>query len=128
MRWMGSWIGCFAMAPVLLLFFLFLRASGAAASAEAADPPEIPIGYDAFLKWEQWPALRIGVRAYMRSTFDRTGGNHFADAAHYIRQLDDQHSVALDEAGPGILWFVRHNHWHGSPWSYTVDGREASVH
>lgn len=94
---------------------------------ETSEPPVIPIGYDAFLQWEKWPTLRLGVRAYMRSTFDRTGGNHFADAAHFIRQTDDQHSVALDEQGPGILWFVRHNHWHGSPWSYTVDGRELIV-
>src|ERR1044072_2218695 len=92
--------------------------------ADAVEPPVIPFGYDAFLQWDQWPALRLGVRAYMKSTFDRTGGNHFADAAHYLRQLDDQHNVALDETGQGILWFVRHNHWHGSPWSYTVDGRE----
>lgn len=97
------------------------------ASRDTSEPPVIPIGYDAFLRWEQWPVLRLGVRAYMKSTFDRTGGNHFADAAHYLRQLDDQHNVALDEAGPGILWFVRHNHWHGSPWSYTVDGRETTV-
>ncbi len=94
---------------------------------DATEPPSITIGADAFLQWDQWPALRVGVRAYMRSTFDRTGGNHFADAAHYIRQTDDRHSVALDEAGPGILWFVRHNHWHGSPWSYTVDDREFVV-
>ncbi|HKS38535.1 MAG TPA: DUF2961 domain-containing protein [Verrucomicrobiae bacterium] len=99
----------------------------AAELRETAEPPVIPVGYDAFLQWEQWPMLRVGVRAYMRSTFDRTGGNHFADAAHYIRQVDDQHSVALDEQGPGILWFVRHNHWHGSPWSYAVDGRETIV-
>ena len=124
---MGRGIGFFSAVAFLLLLFLCSRANGAAASADAVEPPEIPMGYDAFLRWEQWPALRIGVRAYMRSTFDRTGGNHFADAAHYIRQVDDQHSVALDEAGPGILWFVRHNHWHGSPWSYTVDGRETIV-
>ncbi len=105
-----------------LLAFAFL-----AASLSAAEPPVIPIGHDAFLQWDKWPVLRLGVRAYMKSTFDRKGGNNFADAAHYIRQLDDQHSVALDEMGPGILWFVRHNHWHGSPWSYAIDGRETIV-
>src|SRR5438094_7952935 len=62
------------------------------------EPPLIPIGYDAFVRWEQWPVLRLGVRAYLKSTFDRTGGNHFADVAHYLRQLDDQHSVALNKA------------------------------
>ena len=112
---------------LVLLSALSAVALAAAPGPNSPEPPVVPIGYDAFLQWEKWPTLRIGVRAYMRSTFDRTGGNHFADAAHYIRQLDDQHSVALDELGPGILWFVRHNHWHGSPWSYTVDGRETLV-
>ena len=93
----------------------------------AAEPPVIPIGYDAFRQWDEWPYLRLGVRAYMKSTFDRTGGNHDADAAHFIRQLDGDLNVALDEAGPGILWFVRHNHWHGSPWHYEVDGRTTVV-
>ena len=31
-------------------------------------------------------------------------------------------NVALDVAGPGVLYFVRTNHWHGSPWHYVVDG------
>ncbi len=101
-------------------------ASGSA-TPDTNEPPVIPLGYDALLQWSKWPVLRIGVRAILRSTFDRTGGNHFADAAHFIRQLDDDHSVALDEAGPGILWFVRHNHWHGSPWHYIVDGHESIV-
>lgn len=95
--------------------------------AALGQAPEIPFGYDAFLRWDQWPTLRHGVRAYMRSTFDRRGGNHNADAAHFIRQIDGDRGVVLDEAGPGILWFVRHNHWHGSPWRYTVDGQETVV-
>lgn len=107
--------------------FAVLPSYAADALVDSSEPPVIPIGYDAFRHWDEWPNLRIGVRAYMRSTFDRTGGNHFADAAHYIRQTDDRHSVALDEEGPGILWFVRHNHWHGSPWSYTVDGHETII-
>lgn len=118
----------------LALKALFVSAAGlifanenTAAPANATEPPVVPVGYDAFLKWDEWPTLRLGVRAYMKSTFDRNGGNHFADAAHYIRQVDDAHNVALDETGPGILWFVRHNHWHGSPWSYTVDGIETIV-
>ncbi len=93
----------------------------------AKQPPQIPFGVDAFTQWERWPYLRIGVRCYMRSTFDRRGGNENADAAHFIRQIDDTHNVALDELGPGILWFERYNHWHGSPWQYRVDGRETIV-
>ncbi|HEX4413571.1 MAG TPA: DUF2961 domain-containing protein [Lacipirellulaceae bacterium] len=93
----------------------------------SADPPKIPIGADAFTRWDHWPYLRVGVRCYMRSTFDRSGGNDNADAAHFIRQVDDTHNVALDELGPGILWFARYNHWHGSPWQFLVDGKETVV-
>jgi hypothetical protein len=118
-------------APVFVLLGVLLAQSAPAlaqtAPPPADEPPVIPIGHDAFLQWDRWPYLRIGVRAYMKSTFDRTGGNHTADAAHFIRQLDDDLNIALDETGPGILWFVRHNHWHGSPWHYRVDGRTTVV-
>ena len=49
--------------------------------AQAADPPAVPVGLDAYRMWERWPQQRIGARAYMRSTYDRTGGNEGADAA-----------------------------------------------
>src|SRR6266513_2606218 len=119
------------------LFFLFFLGvlcvlggsitACAAAESLSAQPPPIPFGIDAITQWQRWPYLRVGVRCYMRSTFDRSGGNDNADAAHFIRQIDDTHNVALDELGPGILWFVRYNHWHGSPWQYGVDGKEYVV-
>ena len=31
-------------------------------------------------------------------------------------------NVTLDVEGPGVLYFVRTNHWHGSPWHYEIDG------
>ena len=77
---------------------------------------------DAYLQWDRWPEQRIGVRAYMRSTYDRTGGNEGADASHFLYQLADDRNVTLDVAGQGILYFTRYNHWHGSPWHYVVDG------
>src|SRR5438270_395541 len=113
--------------------FIFTSLIGASFAVAQDDhrpsprPPQIPIGPDAFTQWQRWPYLRIGVRCYMRSTFDRSGGNDNADAAHFIRQIDDTHNVALDEGGPGILWFARYNHWHGSPWQYLVDGKEFIV-
>lgn len=110
-----------------LILLLLLAAPLAGQTPRAEEPPVIPIGADAYTQWDRWPMLRIGVRAYMKSTFDRTGGNHNADAAHFLRQESDTQNVVLDEAGPGILWFVRHNHWHGSPWRYTVDGRTTVV-
>src|SRR4051812_36252067 len=112
-------------APLLIFCLLIASAAQAEPSRKpSTQPPPIPFGLDAITQWDRWPYLRIGVRCYMRGTFDRSGGNDNADAAHFIRQVDDTHNVVLDERGPGILWFARFNHWHGSPWQYLIDGRE----
>ncbi|HLJ93777.1 MAG TPA: DUF2961 domain-containing protein [Gemmataceae bacterium] len=89
---------------------------------QAEEPPTIPVGLDAYRQWERWPTQRIGARAYMRSTYDRRGGNEGADASHFLYQLADDFNVSLDVEGPGIFYFARYNHWHGSPWHYEVDG------
>jgi hypothetical protein len=91
------------------------------------EPPVIPVGLDAYRQWEKWPLQRMGVRAYMRSTYDRTGGNRSADASHFLYQIADDNNVTLDVEGQGILYFARYNHWHGSPWRYVVDGTESIV-
>jgi len=98
-----------------------------ATKAGEIEPPIIPAGLDAYRMWEYWPHQRIGARAYMRSTYDRRGGNEGADASHFLYQLADDFNVALDVAGPGILYFVRCNHWHGSPWHYEIDGKDHIV-
>lgn len=95
--------------------------------ASPAVPPIIPIGLDSYLMWERWPYQRVGVRAYMRSTYDRSGGNEGADASHFLYQLADDFNVTLDVAGTGVLYFARYNHWHGSPWHYVVDGNDHVV-
>ena len=92
-----------------------------------AQPPTIPVGYDSYRMWDRWPLQRIGVRAYMRSTYDRRGGNETADASHFLYQLAPDRNITLDVQGRGILYFVRYNHWHGSPWHYEVDGRDHIV-
>src|SRR5207253_1672018 len=99
----------------------------ALASCFAQEPPVIPVGLDAYRLWERWPYQRIGVRAYMRSTYDRRGGNEGADASHFLYQLADNFNVTLDVQGPGILSFARYNHWHGSPWHYVVDGKDYRI-
>lgn len=88
------------------------------------QPPVIPVGLDAYRMWDRWACQRIGARAYMTSTYDRSGGNESADASHYLYQLCDTFNVTLDLEGPGILYFTRYNHWHGSPWHYQVDGTD----
>jgi hypothetical protein len=97
------------------------------ARAAAEGPPEIAVGLDAYRQWERWPYQRIGARAYLRSTYDRAGGNEGADASHFLYQEADDFNVALDVEGPGVLCFARYNHWHGSPWHYEVDGTDHLV-
>jgi hypothetical protein len=93
----------------------------------AEEPPVIPVGLDAYRMWDRWANQRIGQRTYMRSTYDRRGGNEGADASHFLYQLRDDFNVTLDVEGPGELCFVRYNHWHGSPWHYVVDGADHIV-
>ena len=91
------------------------------------QPPVIPVGLDAYRMWDRWAYQRIGARAYMRSTYDRSGENEAADASHFLYQLSDSFNVTLDLEGPGILYFARFNHWHGSPWHFQVDGTDYIV-
>jgi hypothetical protein len=93
----------------------------------AAEPPVIPVGLDAFRMWDRWAYLRIGQRTYMTSTYDRCGANETADASCFLYQLAEDRSISLDIMGKGVLAFVRTNHWHGSPWHYIVDGRDHVV-
>ena len=65
------------------------------------QPPVIPVGLDAYRRWDRWAYQRIGARAYMRSTYDRSGGNEGADASHFLYQLSDNFNVTLDLEGPG---------------------------
>ncbi len=95
-----------------------------AAGLPPREQPVIPVGWDAYRQWDRWPYLRIGARTYMRSTYDRSGGNESADASHFLYQLAEGRNVTLDVEGAGILYFVRYNHWHGSPWHWEVDGTD----
>lgn len=111
----------------MLLTMLAAEALISASPSEfenAKEPPVIPVGLDAYKMWDRWAYLRIGQRAYMTCTYDRSGGNETADASHFLYQIDDEHNVSMDVMGPGILEFARYNHWHGSPWHYIVDGND----
>jgi hypothetical protein len=94
---------------------------------ESEEPPEVPLGLDAYRHWVRWPVQRMGMRAYLRSTYDRTGHNHTADASHFLYQEAEDFNVTLDVEGQGILCFVRTNRWHGSPWHYEIDGLDHPV-
>ncbi|MCG8306932.1 MAG: DUF2961 domain-containing protein [Cytophagales bacterium] len=110
----------------IIIYFLLMISEGVVAQ-KANDIPLLPIAEDAYLQWERLPYQRIGVRAYMRSTYDRRGENHFSDASHYLYQESDTFNVALDVKNPGILYFKRTNFFHGSPWHYETDGKDFIV-
>jgi len=99
----------------------------AAVLTQSSEPPVIPVGLDAYRMWDRLCYHRIGVRAYMRSTYDREGNNRTADASHFLYQESDDFNVSLDVKGPGVFYFKRTNHWHGSPWHYEVDGADFIV-
>jgi hypothetical protein len=113
--------------PSKIIASLLAGFLAAPVASAATERPVIPVGLDAYRQWERWPYQRIGTRAYMRSTYDRRGGNESADASHFLYQLATNDNVTLDVAGRGILYFARYNHWHGSPWRYVVDGTEHLV-
>ncbi|MBL7185533.1 MAG: DUF2961 domain-containing protein [Phycisphaerae bacterium] len=113
--------------PLSLLLLICLVSNLAAALEQSSEPPTIPVGLDAYRMWDKLAYHRIGIRAYMRSTYDREGNNRTADASHYLYQESDTFNVSLDVEGPGVLYFKRTNHWHGSPWHYEVDGDDFIV-
>jgi hypothetical protein len=110
-----------------LVVSILLAATTPVFTLHGAEPPPIPVGLDAYRQWEKWPQQRVGARAYMRSTYDRRGNNEGADASHFLYQLADDFNVSLDVEGPGLLCFVRTNHWHGSPWHYEIDHHDFIV-
>lgn len=118
----------------LALWFLLLPVAvcwtGLSYSTElrqSNEPPIVPVGLDAYRMWDRLPYHRIGVRAYVRSKYDRQGNNRSADASHFLYQESDEFNVTLDVQGPGVLYFKRTNHWHGSPWHYEVDSQDFVV-
>ncbi len=88
------------------------------------EPPLIPIGTDAYALWDRLPYQKLNVRAYMKATYDRTGFNRGANGGFYLYQESDTFNTVVDERGSGCLYFVRSNHFHGSPWHYEIDGED----
>ncbi|MCB0687564.1 MAG: DUF2961 domain-containing protein [Saprospiraceae bacterium] len=115
------------MSAKFSLIISILSISTLSLAQNNSNPPFIPIGTEAYLQWERLPYQSIGMRGYMRSTYDRTGNNRRADASHYLYQESDTFNVALDVENPGIIYFMRTNHFHGSPWHYEVDGHDFLV-
>lgn len=80
---MAAGMGSLLMAPSFPLETPIQAHAQSQGSQLSNTIPVIPVGLDAYRKWELWPIQRIGVRAHMRSTYDRSGGNESADASHF---------------------------------------------
>lgn len=116
--------GC---ALLFAIFFCYAVPAQVTRGVTDGGLPILPVGADAYKMWDQWPLQRIGARAYMRSTYDRMGGNHNADASHFLFMKEEDYNVTLDVIGRGVLYFFRTNHWHGSPWHFIIDGKDNIV-
>lgn len=114
------------LSKCILLFLWLMIFCRSHAQNKKLQLPLLPVAEDAYRMWDKWYMQRIGSRAYMRSTYDRSGGNESADASHFLFMKQDR-NVTLDIAGKGVVYFIRTNHWHGSPWYYTVDGKDNVV-
>ena len=65
------------------------------------EPPVIPIGTDAYVHWDMLPYQKLNVRAYMKSTYDRSGFNKGANGGFYLYQESDTFNAVMDERGSG---------------------------
>jgi hypothetical protein len=115
------------MKKILTALLLYALLPLALVAQHKNTSPVIPAGEDAYLMWDKWPMQRLGVRTYMRSTYDREGSNEHADAGHFLFMNGENENITLDVSGKGILYFFRTNHWHGSPWHFITDGNDHLV-
>jgi hypothetical protein len=111
----------------LISTFILLNIYNSGKGQVSESLPVIPVGTDAYLMWETLPLHKIGIRAYMRSTYDMDGNNRAADASHFLYQESDSFNVILEVKGQGVLYFIRTNHFHGSPWHYEIDNEDFIV-
>ena len=111
--------------PAIIVLSISAHAQDVKQKKNTDTMPKIPVAADSYRMWDQWPSQRIGVRAYMRSTYDRKGGN--GDESNFLFANEEDHNVTLDVKGKGVLYFFRANHWHGSPWHFVVDGNDHVV-
>ena len=75
--------------------------------------------------WDRWPYQRIGARLHAQHLRSPRGMR--CGCQSFLYQLANDYNVSLDVEGPGVFYFARYNHWHGSPWHYEVDGTDHIV-
>src|SRR5919198_2754324 len=107
------------IAAFALFFSLAVGLPGIAGSREKDTPPPLYLGLEAYRHWDKLSYLEIGDRVWGQTTADPAGSNN--DNSHIMRVLTDGEHVLLDQLGPGIMTFMRHQESYGSPWKMYLD-------
>lgn len=101
-----------AVLPCPLLF--------ATRSIPSQAAPPLYLGLDAYRHWDKLSYLELGDRVEGEATADLAGSNR--DSVHIVRILRDGRHVLLDQAGPGVVTFLRMQERSGAPWQLLLDG------
>ncbi|HEY1349516.1 MAG TPA: DUF2961 domain-containing protein [Ktedonobacteraceae bacterium] len=83
--------------------------------------PPLYLGLDAYRHWDRLAYLELGDRVEGAATADPAGSNQ--DSVHIVRTLSDGRHVLFDQAGPGMVTFLRMQEHLGAPWQLLLDGQ-----
>jgi hypothetical protein len=90
-------------------------------TAATSTAPPLYLGLDAYRHWDKLSYLELGDRVEGESSADLAGSNN--DSQHILRVLPDGRHVLFDQAGPGVVTFLRMQESHGAPWQLVLDGQ-----
>ncbi|WP_163506607.1 DUF2961 domain-containing protein [Fodinicola acaciae] len=92
-----------------------LTATAPAYATEPAGPPPLYLGLDSYLHWDKLPYLEIGDRVGGQSSADPGGSN--TDNVTTFGASPFGGRVLFDQAGPGVVTFMRMQEEIGGPWA-----------
>lgn len=93
-------------------------------AASGGVAPPLYLGLDAVRHWDKLAYLEVGDRIWGQTSADPGGTN--ADASHPLRQLQNGETVLFEQAGPGVVTFMRMQEDYGHPWNLYLDGTLAA--
>lgn len=106
-------------APPIILNLPIVATQPPSSSRPASAPP-LYLGLDAYRHWDKLSYLEVGDRIAGMTTADPAGSN--SDNRHPVRRLADGETVLFEQAGPGVVSFMRMQENYGNPWNLYLDG------
>lgn len=82
--------------------------------------PPLYLGLDSYAHWDKLPYLEYGTRVGGQSTADPAGTNK--DNTNTFGATPEGGRVLLDQAGRGVVTFLRMQQAIGAPWRLEIDG------